>query len=1836
MATNEDDLLARVQSAEELETGTASPRGLHPIQAEYLRRARARQGGQFEAADELSTMQRLGGRFAAGVTDELTLGRGEMIGGLPGDVDDILNREGFDVSDMGMVAGRIFGAMPLAIASGGLANMGARALASRLGTRAPGIARALTTLSSQAPREAAVGNRILSNASRNVYEGLAYSAIAGPGRKIEEDQSRARTIAVEFGVGAAADFVLGAMFGSAGVAFDRVIDSFRSSGVDVDVEIAGLLEARVGEARRANAAGEPFAPPPAAGPAGPRQLEGGPEAVRGEPIGMEPETGPDFEVLAPELAAGPPEFQGAGRFVGDEGRSPTMRFADADPIPPSVQDQAADVAGLLPTETGGPRLAGGERLSPEEEAMRDIVGGSPFLSRPAPAEEAVEDVGAQLARLEARGLADDPRAEPFMERLAIRAEPGTGAPELEAPLARDAMPARGAGDEGVGALEASERPGSGADRRRSPRTNEDPEIAQGHLDAIRGQLRRADLPEEQIVRLKEAEQGILADLRRMRGEPAPDPLQMADPNEPRMRLVGDRGPPDPLAAPEAPAAAAAPARADMPASKSPKVRAVLQAVHGAETQAEVFTAASNLRDVQIRPDEAEAIQAFIQQRLREVQGAGGRAPEAPFAREAVEPPPPTPAREVAPAAAEPAPKAPALSDKLERLAQHHSAVSRDPIPDETDVMLLTRQMQDLKKSDNEARLQVLARSKEISEGFDRLTGLPKAPEPAPKAPAAAEPAPKAEATPPPEGHSVRLVDKSGEPVDFDLATLDSAIEVRGDARSDIMDPRGMEESGDPFDLQNVKQLMREDGLTFSDALNRVVTDADNVVVADNLADHFGLEAKWGPWVGNRQVFPEAPKPKTEPAPKAPAAEPATMAEAVDAPKAEEVGVGPDAKKKPQVLLGHSRSGKVIQRLEDNGWGRIEITAERVEANIGKVDPMSRTGIEGGGEQRPVRFEDSWEFRHPLEPYKGEPYAVDTGIYSQVTNHGPLEPADEDAFFGLWLKRAEELALRPEAEKPFMVVLPDVPFNGATSIQMSRKWLAKAPEGLPYYLPVQEGMTPEAVLGMLSVTKGGELVRGIFLGGGDKFKLAEAQLWSDFAHENGLLFHYGRAGTLSKLDHATEVGADSVDSAFPLFTIPRLDEFIAAWRGTHPREDQVKLLLTDAETSQPLPRPEDVVDPKLAEAEAIGAEVSQNLPAIKKPPEGLKTDDPKVEGLAQRIVENIRRGDPFRGSTVPATKKKADVIHAQLHDMILKAKKAIGQSRVDAAVIRAKSLMGEPGSSDHLGRGHPDQIPWGQLKIPKALADLGLKHNPVPTRHAFNSMEPDDLRPLSELVERVTEARVTTTDEMASDLARGEARHMEEMAWEKMDLQYGRELTDDIRARMGIDPLDLEPTLAEQATVRDKADASARAYTPGKAVKGVNGAETVVNTPAGPIRARYKVVELEDLIPSHDVTSWRPREDYFPEGAVQQRDYLGNPANRQSVEKIATSPRPAEFHDRSNFAQTGPPTITPDGKTVSGNGRGMAYQLMEIRNRKGLQEVRKNLQENVDDFGLSPSEVLAMKQPVLTRELLDIDPGNIDQLRELNIAFDESVGKAKSLVEDAGSRAARLEEVGGPAIAHLEETLDPDATLRAYLWTAAGRKFVKMLREGGIISTEEVGRFIDVDSGNLTEAGRDMVAETLLVRAVGNPKSVSRAPPAIKEKLEHIVPGIIRAQAGGKWDLSKALAEALDLHGQLQADPQFKGKKGRVWVFRNQQDMFGRQLTERVLDMAQSMEDSSKTDLTEMFRSYFREMDIALKQDQSEDLFAGTSFFEPKSPEKVFDEVFGAARRMDASKQKPCQ
>lgn len=216
-----------------------------------------------------------------------------------------------------------------------------------------------------------------------------------------------------------------------------------------------------------------------------------------------------------------------------------------------------------------------------------------------------------------------------------------------------------------------------------------------------------------------------------------------------------------------------------------------------------------------------------------------------------------------------------------------------------------------------------------------------------------------------------------------------------------------------------------------------------------------------------------------------------------------------------IIVGDTRSSKLLPRLQSLDWGRMA-----VEANP--------------------------------EPYPFEKFGFDNKAFKPWCDVGKPIGLTQDDWAILWDVDDFESRMRFCRDSqliPYMAVCPDIPGSGLESLAWSLMFRADLPNDWPWYLAVQDGMNPEDLEDCL------HLFTGIFLGGSDKFK-GQAAKWCAFAHSHQKKFHYGRAGTLPKVKHAFQVGSDSCDSSFPLWTIERFNRFVQAVGSLRIQQDLV--------------------------------------------------------------------------------------------------------------------------------------------------------------------------------------------------------------------------------------------------------------------------------------------------------------------------------------------------------------------------------------------------------------------------------------------------------------------------------------------------------------------------------------------------------------------------------------------------------------------------------------------------------------------------------------------------------
>jgi len=163
------------------------------------------------------------------------------------------------------------------------------------------------------------------------------------------------------------------------------------------------------------------------------------------------------------------------------------------------------------------------------------------------------------------------------------------------------------------------------------------------------------------------------------------------------------------------------------------------------------------------------------------------------------------------------------------------------------------------------------------------------------------------------------------------------------------------------------------------------------------------------------------------------------------------------------------------------------------------------------------------------------YFLDNGAFSYWKNGRAF---DGRAF----LKTLERVA---EFESsPKFVVVPDLVAQGLKSLEFSLNWLERLKREYPqfsYALALQDGMTVNEVEPVM------DNFDYLFVGGTLRWKVQTGRLWVNLARKHGKKCHVGRVGTVRRVRWAKAVGADSIDSALPLFSKEKWERFRRALR-----------------------------------------------------------------------------------------------------------------------------------------------------------------------------------------------------------------------------------------------------------------------------------------------------------------------------------------------------------------------------------------------------------------------------------------------------------------------------------------------------------------------------------------------------------------------------------------------------------------------------------------------------------------------------------------------------------------
>jgi hypothetical protein len=287
-------------------------------------------------------------------------------------------------------------------------------------------------------------------------------------------------------------------------------------------------------------------------------------------------------------------------------------------------------------------------------------------------------------------------------------------------------------------------------------------------------------------------------------------------------------------------------------------------------------------------------------------------------------------------------------------------------------------------------------------------------------------------------------------------------------------------------------------------------------------------------------------------------------------------------------------------------------------------------------------------------------------------------------------------------------------------------------------------------------------------------------------------------------------------------------------------------------------------------------------------------------------------------------------------------------------------------------------------------------------------------------------------------------------------------------------------------------------------------------------AHYQLVEVDDLVPSHDPWTFQP-DDRYPKG-VQEREYHRQAEEKKKVTMGGQNLQPDLIINDCPTAVDGPPLVAAGGPpwfALGGNGRSMMLRRAYADRGDAAEAFRQELIHKAPEFGFSSAEVEQFRQPVIVRVMEDVPAtAPIEALVAAVRRFNEGMTQQLSAKVRAVAEAKQLR---ASTVAALGELLaSSEGSLRTVL-TESPREVIEILERDGIVTPENRAQF--VAGGGIAPEARERIEGMFLGKIIGTGDRLANTSDSLLAKLERAVPYLI--QVAG-------INPALDLIPQTQA------------------------------------------------------------------------------------------------------
>lgn len=262
--------------------------------------------------------------------------------------------------------------------------------------------------------------------------------------------------------------------------------------------------------------------------------------------------------------------------------------------------------------------------------------------------------------------------------------------------------------------------------------------------------------------------------------------------------------------------------------------------------------------------------------------------------------------------------------------------------------------------------------------------------------------------------------------------------------------------------------------------------------------------------------------------------------------------------------------------------------------------------------------------------------------------------------------------------------------------------------------------------------------------------------------------------------------------------------------------------------------------------------------------------------------------------------------------------------------------------------------------------------------------------------------------------------------------------------------------------------------------------------------KYKIVEMDDIKASHDENTFSNNKEY-PAG-LQERIYESDMAEQLKVIRNAQNLEPAFLVNTNPDAMNGAPIINEEGLVLGGNSRTMAIKRAYARHPEKAENYKNYLADHADSFGFAPEYISQFKNPILVREYEPADKSEKNMkllVRQMNEGFTQAMDEKTEI-------AAISRRLTDKSINAIGKAFSNSDAANIYELLNLGDDYsqdvINALMKDGILSYQNMNKFIDPETKRVSPAFAHMLSDVLVGKVLTNKTIMAKMSPALHERF----------------------------------------------------------------------------------------------------------------------------------------